>query len=226
MAGLKGKSETACSMRGEGAFEKLRAESKSGLALRKIRLAFLKEFDWGHIRKLGDVISSYLQHPPEKRMEQYHGNLDPDLDQALYEEEIVYGKQLTRLSDELAVIALYRKLEIDTKKALKIVFPQESPKTFSYWRDLKRFLVTQGIDITLLPEYSVVNELRLINNCLKHSGVVDKELGAIDGWNQGKDLEGLGEHLYRLAEGTEQYMSALIDALHSNLRENESRQAK
>ena len=201
-----------------GGFERMKAESQSGLAMRKIQLGFLQRFDWGAIEKLQDTVRDYLRPSPEERMKAYPKDIAEETLQGLYEEESVYGEELADLTSELAIVALYKKLEIDTKRAIKIVFPEQSDRDLFKWETLKNFLRGQGIDIENFSKYSEVDELRIINNCIKHSGIVDGNLSKFGEWKKGEHVTSLDRHFHRLALAAERYMADLTNALSSKLK--------
>lgn len=97
-------------------------------------------------------------------------------------------KDVVNLTYELTIIALYKKVEITTKKAIKILYPNIEQKNLYRIDFLKQQLKNHGIDIVTFTNYKAMNELRLLNNCIKHSGLVNNELAEYNGWIEGKSL--------------------------------------
>lgn len=97
-------------------------------------------------------------------------------------------KAVANLAYELAIIALYKKVEITTKKAIKILYPDIEQKDLYKIDFLKEQLKNKEMDIATFTNYKAMNELRLLNNCIKHSGLVDKKLAKYNGWIEGKPL--------------------------------------
>lgn len=97
-------------------------------------------------------------------------------------------KDVVNLTYELAIIALYKKVEITTKKAIKILDPNIEQKNLYRIDFLKQQLKNQGINIATFTNYKAMNELRILNNCIKHSGLVNNELAEYNGWIEGKSL--------------------------------------
>jgi len=63
----------------------------------------------------------------------------------------------------------------------------------------------QRIDIT--PHYRAVNELRLLNNAVKHAGRVTAELAReYPRWKQGRKLTGVGAAYERLRRPVPSYI--------------------
>ncbi len=69
----------------------------------------------------------------------------------------------------------------------------------------------KGCDIKTLAGYSEFDELRLINNCIKHNGVVDKKLSGYSNWNEGDKLSKLYFSYNRLKNGVNDFILAVRD---------------
>jgi hypothetical protein len=196
-------------------FEKLKMESQSGVSFRKVQLCFLRDFNWSAIEKLYDLVASHLSNSPEQRMLQYSTDeFDVETKQGIYEEECGYSNELKNLAAEMIIVALYKKVEIDTKQAIKVTFPLENTRNLYLFKNLKEFLNNHRIDITTFPSYPKVNELRLINNCIKHDGTVSNELNeANPTWINGSKLSDLDKHFHEFSLAAEFYMSSLTTEL-------------
>jgi hypothetical protein len=107
---------------------------------------------------------------------------------------------ISDLADQLAIVALYRVVEINTGRILAHKFGAAARRNASYIKALRAFLMQQqGINIERIPHYRAVNELRLLNNVIKHAGHVTAELGnEYPRWKQDKELAGLGAAYERL----------------------------
>lgn len=183
------------------AFKKLKENSRNGFNFRRMRLSFLRDFDWQSIERLISAVGLYVESPLENRLSECG---DDDFMQLAYEEETIYSQQIAGLVGELSIIALYKKVEIDTKAALGIVYPSEKTDDWGYWDRLEGFLKRKMVEISELDGYLEVNELRLVNNAIKHGGVVDKKLSKkYPAWIEGKKLSNMDEHFYRLLPGVE-----------------------
>lgn len=69
------------------------------------------------------------------------------------------------------------------------------------------FLQGQGINIERIPHYRAVNELRLLNNAIKHAGRVTAELAReYPRWTQYKELAALGAAYDRLKRHVPSYV--------------------
>ena len=79
-----------------------------------------------------------------------------------------FQKGFDSLGCELIIIGLYKQCELYLKSAVELRFPNES-------KSKKKILANLN---SSLDEYHAINELRLVNNCIKHQGKVSKSLSA------------------------------------------------
>lgn len=135
-----------------------------------------------------------------------------DLELALDDEHYFIG-EAKKLAHELSIVALYKKLEITVGRAVKIAYPNAPEKKLFKFDHLKDFLKEQGIDASQLSGYTGMNEARVLNNAIKHSGSVSKELAKFPGWKKGDPLSELDKAFGRLAPPSMDYVKALLDAL-------------
>jgi len=69
---------------------------------------------------------------------------------------------------EMKIIYAFKHLEINTKKLI-FHFYNELPNANPKWHEMIDFLKKRNISVKELNDYKEVNELRLVNNSLKHS---------------------------------------------------------
>jgi hypothetical protein len=97
--------------------------------------------------------------------------------------------QILALALQLGAVALYRIVEINTKKIVRwrwsaaYIKAQDLYKTDRLRAVLKREL---GADLKHLPGFATVDELRCANNAVKHEGKVSQALAAYPGWTVGE----------------------------------------
>lgn len=76
-------------------------------------------------------------------------------------------------ADELAVIALWSLVEKTLGQTLTIM----DPNLHQYrWDQLQRGFSAYGVDLMQLPYANIADECRLVNNAIKHGGVVTPQL--------------------------------------------------
>jgi hypothetical protein len=121
---------------------------------------------------------------------------------------------ISDLADQLAIVALYRVVEINTGRILAHRFGAAARGNASYVGRLRKLLKQHGVDIERIPHYRAVNELRLLNNAIKHAGHVTAELASeYARWKQDQELTGLGAAYERLKGRVPSYIFRLAERL-------------
>ncbi len=198
---------------------------KSDLTL--LRLQMLKEFNCDAIDQLIYGVKAYtsLQH---QNLVADTENIQADLalDEAnknwlvsLHEDDHYFLEEAEKLSAELAIVALYKKIEITTKSAVLIAYPDIPSKDLFPIDKLKKALKAKNILIVQLSHYAAMDEVRCLNNAIKHSGLVSGELAKYPVWKKGTTLSDLHDAYQRLAPLCVLYMGELVDVLIQKHRE-------
>lgn len=86
-----------------------------------------------------------------------------------YIEEAAYLRDELFALYEMKIIYAFKHLEINIKKLLSYSYDDKSVNRQFYWNDLKQFLSIKNIDVSKITGYLEVNQLREVNNSLKHS---------------------------------------------------------
>lgn len=89
------------------------------------------------------------------------------------EDDAIYKFSVVDLAGELYILALYKRVELKHKELVSFFNLEVGARNVSNWNDLIKVLPREAKD---LPEFNAVNELRLINNAIKHQGVISKQL--------------------------------------------------
>ena len=140
----------------------------------------------------------------------YKNKIDELMMYSFLKEEQQFIDQVQKLSDELFVIALYRLVELKHKSLLGLDDETKS-KRYSYWENIKN----DYPKIKSLSHYPIVNELRLLNNSIKHGGVVSGELAQITEvyGKENDELRNIGENYERLLQGAKEYVKELYELI-------------
>ena len=106
-------------------------------------------------------------------------------------------------------------IEIRTKQMCVIALPGIVPQDLFLWKKLKKQLRTNGIDVEKMVNYREVNQLRCLNNSIKHSGIVDGELAATGWGKEGTEINAnkCRQSLPELANAGEAYLGDLASKL-------------
>jgi hypothetical protein len=121
---------------------------------------------------------------------------------------------VARLGDELSIVALYSVVELTTGSLLAHEFGKGARRDASNVCKLSRRLERNGTDLKTVPHYRAINELRLLNNAVKHAGRVTKELAEnYPRWKEGGELTGLDRAYKRLRPKVPAYIFRLAERM-------------
>ncbi len=148
----------------------------------------------------------------EKKIEETD-DFESHLDLMCLDDQVDFNDNVKDLADELSVLALYKQIEITTKKSVVIAYPDIKLKSLFRIKDMIKNLNKKNIDITSLSFYTDFDELRCLNNDLKHSGYVGDELANYEGWEEGKAITNIGPVYDRLAPNCVEYVNKFVNTL-------------
>lgn len=133
--------------------------------------------------------------------------------------------EVKKLGDALAISALYRQVETQIRRVVGSTFPDANNK--------KKDKILLGkavpeIDCSKLPGFDALNELRMLNNCIKHAGSkADAKLAsAYPAWIENEELADLNKAYARLKPLAHQYLRAFIDEAYDRSSAFEASPAK
>lgn len=137
----------------------------------------------------------------ESHMEAYRSYLDDDFYQL---------GEAKKLGQALAITGLYRQVETQVKRALRPTFPDMGRKKIE---KILRGIPQPEIDSSKLASFDAVNELRMLNNLIKHADSrIDKELAtAYPIWVENAELHDLDKTYDRLKPLIEKFIHAFIN---------------
>jgi len=118
---------------------------------------FREHVEEGHARRLAAA---------HKRVAKLPG----EIDEFLFE-EVRELDTISRLADELSIVALYRVVEINTARVVVYEFGLAEKAKASRIESLEKLLWTKkGLKLDTVPHYREIDELRLLNNAIKPCG--------------------------------------------------------
>lgn len=174
---------------------------KSKVGISKIRIR-------DHVRGIAEYaaeeIDQFRDHVAAGRdarlrsIEKRAAGLSPEAQEFLAD-DIAELDTVSRLADQLAIVASYRVVELTTRRLIVHEFGKSAERQASEIGKVATLLQNRkGIDLKKVPHYRAVDELRLLNNAIKHTGRVTKKLAAYGRWKEGDDLTGLDAAYDRL----------------------------
>ena len=161
----------------------------------EFEIELLKEMVMSLELNLNEVRDSIKAEIEKASPEQYDSEYDYLSHMDSLNDEIVQLIEVADISKKLAVVGLYMIVENFTKRIMKCLYHDLDEKTrkkklhYLYiWDVLKKELNNLcGLDLSEVSEYSVIDELRCLNNDIKHSGYVGEDLSAFLSWKD--DIE-------------------------------------
>ncbi|MEO3988140.1 hypothetical protein [Plesiomonas shigelloides] len=125
------------------------------------------------------------------------------------------GSDTIELIEEMQIIALYKTIETVIKKMLLSsgLINKDEIKKLHRVKELKVKLKEIGCDITTLSGFQQFDELRCLNNCIKHSGYVDKELAKHSIWKKNEKITNCGKHYVRLKDGVAIFIDNFLKSI-------------
>ena len=136
---------------------------------------------------------------------------EPDLIEVAADTKL-HLDELLFFAEQSAVLALYRIVELNSVKIAEWRWGANMVKTKQLFRadKLESEITSQlQLDIKSLPGYCSVDELRLLNNAIKHEGVVSNKLAKYPGWTAGSPFTNLDLFIHRVAPALPMYLRAL-----------------
>ena len=118
-------------------------------------------------------------------------NLDfepSEKEQALFEklgesEWLIESNKNSLLSlAEMRVIFLFKTIENAIKEILFIAFPKTQKESLYKWYVMMNLLKNNGVELGKLEGYDAVNQLRIVNNNIKHSSNIAEKTKKIPYW--------------------------------------------
>lgn len=98
---------------------------------------------------------------------------------SLIEDNRYLEEELTALF-EIKIIYSYKHLEINLKQLIGLAYPNEKTGKFYKWENLIQFFASKNIEVSKIKEYKGINQLRIVNNAIKHSGrISDQSINSI-----------------------------------------------
>lgn len=176
-------------------------------------------------KKYAESLSDMQVNDPQRFIElQEEGDrIDIDLNKCeadAWMDVLYYEEQLTALA-EMKIIHAFKIFEISVKRLVKGAFQIKSIKGFSYWDNLVSFLKDHNVDVRQLRTYAQVDELRQVNNTLKHD---NEDLRGIRSIPEFKDVgqlyyDNLENFYTRVQDAPNLFMQELTQAIYIELYE-------
>lgn len=185
-----------------------------------IRSEVLDEFRLHLSSSIAESRSALKKNYESLNVEQFECEEDLESYQAVLGDDFWQLDEVHNLGESLAIVGLYRLVESHLGGVVKVTFPSLGEK--------KKAKLIRGdsseIDCGSLVGFKAVDELRLINNSIKHndSKASDELASVYPVWIKDKHMDDLGSHYDRLKPDVIAYMKAFVNEAYAKTAEFES----
>lgn len=160
-----------------------------------------------HVSQQNRELAKQLQE--DNSLDEYEKSIQFDF----LSDDLDIAKEAMSLAEELAFIGLYKTIEIRINKAVRASGLMSNAKIKGlYIKDtlIKNFAAI-GIKLEAVANYKEFCELKLINNAIKHSGVVSPELASLNPaiWIVGHPITDFAKHFKRLLRPNINFLSGI-----------------
>lgn len=127
-----------------------------------------------------------------------------------WKEEI---EQVKVIANESLIINLWATIEQFTNRTLNLINPDA--KSSHRWDVVKKEFLDKGVDFTSINSYENINELRVVNNKLKHLYFVDEQLAKFSNFkdSEGKSLNSVSFNLQNYITSSYHFLYTLINSV-------------
>ncbi|MDA0135281.1 hypothetical protein L2D36_25625 [Vibrio harveyi] len=125
----------------------------------------------------------------------------------------VEQEQVKSIVGESLVINLWATVEQFSNRILALT--ESQGKSSHRWHDIEKDFVELGVDVTEIASYAAINEMRVLNNKIKHLYFVDSQLAKFESFKdlKGKSLGLVRFNLQHYVSSTYHFIFTLINAI-------------
>lgn len=158
----------------------------------------------------------YLDKSENKKEELTEDYVQNDLElRELIFEELHELEEVFSYGEFLLILGLYRVVELTSKNIFKRYSSVPSDQKLTSIKNQKNiFNRITSRKLENLNNFKSIDELRQLNNCIKHSGKVDKKLSEnFPRWKKGNEIKNVSETYERLKPKVPEYLFNLSKSL-------------
>lgn len=143
----------------------------------------------------------------KERLTENYAQDDEELKQVIYE-ELHQLDEVFSYGELLLILGLYRVVELTSKNIFKRYTSISNDRKLTNIGNQKRiFKKKTSKSLKKIPTYEYIDELRQLNNCIKHSGKVDQNLSNnFPRWTEGDKIKNVQETYQRLKPKVPEYL--------------------
>lgn len=194
-----------------------------GLQIRDIvimQLEMIGHFDHRPITKFRDLVAQSIETDLDHLRKEFlkarakpeTSKIEQQMVASFLDDELYFLEETQEMADCLLVSALYSRLEILVKRLCRIGVQGANSRDLFRFEKVVECLQNVGINIRTIPEYETVDELRCLNNAIKHQGKAGPELAKF-GWTIGDPIKGISDSYDRFESGCRIFTDGLREVL-------------
>ncbi len=133
--------------------------------------------------------------------------------------EVVFRKEHLLSLFEMKVVYLFKSLEVIMKRMIHLAYPKARTKDFYHWDNMKTFVKSNEIDISVLDGYNECIEVRRVNNAIKHNGIINDDIKSLKEFINQVEFNYINLDLFykRVKPKVECFTKALRNSIEKNL---------
>jgi hypothetical protein len=93
---------------------------------------------------------------------------------------IIFLEEELKALAEMKIIYAYKHFEISLKFMIKASYKNFEESQMFKWYEVDNFMKTKNIDIKKADKYNEINELREVNNAIKHSSISKSKISIVE----------------------------------------------
>jgi hypothetical protein len=205
------------------------------LGLETFALDYVNRFDYAASTAIGDLkgqlaicfqkdstFKANRKKKPQKQednAELFETSYSENADEHDNLSDIIYIAEEIQAYEEMKVIYAYKHFEIHFKRLMSATYPNLSSRELYRWENSMAFLKSRGIKPAQLDSFKEVDELRRVNNAVKHSAETDTETEKISEFvgKQNFSYGDLGSFYERVKNTPAIFLESLSTAIYNDL---------
>lgn len=192
-------------------------------SIKKLQITFAADYNQQMIDNISDLaVSGNNQNDKQRTIHLEQINSDKslsrtqirELSEYISDDHYIESKSL-ELVKKLQIVGFYLTIEKSIKDIMKLsdLFDEDEINYSFRINDLKKSFKNKACDLKQLNGFIEFDELRCINNCIKHGGYVGSELAVYGNWIENQKLEKLDEAYYRLKDDVQIFINNIKDEI-------------
>lgn len=181
--------------------------------------------------KYTEINNLSINNPKEfRRLNKKVKNTEHDLSLQMYDylQMAIYLKDELFALYEIKIIYAYKHLEINLKNLISKSYNDKSVNKQFNWEKLNQYMLLKNINLKDIEYYNEINDLRELNNVLKHSTELNQDFTKIDEFKNIKQItyQELEKFYNRVKKTPIDFLSSLSGKIYNDIYEFDEKKIK